>query len=161
MLDISSISALVAAVGVIVGVVFAVLQLRDLVKARQTDIVMRLFASFSTKEFQEANSEVGSLRCEDYNDFVNKYGSFDSNKPIHIAISILAQFFEALGVLVHRNLVDIGLVMDLYTVSPRWEKLKPIAEGLRKQFNEPRLMEWFEYLSNEMKKREQTLQAQQ
>jgi len=40
MLDIPSISAIVAAVGVIVGFVFTVLELRNLVKARQTDPAM-------------------------------------------------------------------------------------------------------------------------
>ncbi len=42
MLDIASISAVVAAGGVIVGVVFAVLELRNLVKTRQTDLALRL-----------------------------------------------------------------------------------------------------------------------
>jgi hypothetical protein len=33
--------------------------------------------------------------------------------------------------------------------------LKPIVEGERKDYNQPRSLEWFEYLYNEMKKREQ------
>jgi len=35
--------------------------------------------------------------------------------------------------------------------------MKPIAEGMRKQYNQPDWYEWFEYLYNEMKKREQRL----
>ena len=54
MLDIPSISAIVAAAGVLVGVAFTVLQLRDLVKTRQTDLVLRLYDKFSSKEFQDA-----------------------------------------------------------------------------------------------------------
>lgn len=158
-MDIASISAVVAVGGVIIGVVLAYLEIRNLVKARRTDVVMRLFASFSTKEFQEANSVVLNSRFEDYDDFVEKYGSFESRKPIHIAIAMIAQFFEGLGVLVHRKLVDISLVMDLYAIGWRWKKLKPLVEELRIQMNEPRVMAWFEYLYNEEKKREQTLQA--
>ena len=48
MLDIPSISAVVAGIGVIVGVVFAILQLRDLVKTRQTDLFMRLYSTFGS-----------------------------------------------------------------------------------------------------------------
>ncbi len=42
MLDIPSISAMVAAAGVIVDVVFYLLELRNLIKQRQTDLVTRL-----------------------------------------------------------------------------------------------------------------------
>ena len=41
-MDIASISAAVAAVGVIVGVIFAVLELRNLVRTRQTDLILRV-----------------------------------------------------------------------------------------------------------------------
>ena len=43
MLDIPSISAIVAAIGVIIGVVFTVLEPRNLVKTRQTDLMIRLY----------------------------------------------------------------------------------------------------------------------
>jgi len=54
MVDIPSISAIIAGTSVIVGVVFAVLQLRNLVKMRQTDLVIRLYSTSTSKEFQEA-----------------------------------------------------------------------------------------------------------
>jgi len=74
-----------------------------------------------------------------------------------------AVLFEGTGFLLRRKLIDIGLVDDLFSgdVKMAWEKLKPIAEYYRKQFNYPALMEWFEYLYNEMQKREQTLQSTQ
>lgn len=34
------------------------------------------------------------------------------------------------------------------------EKDEPIIESERKRRNQPRIFEWFEYLSNEMQKRE-------
>ena len=42
MVDITEISAIVAAAGVLVGVVFTVMELRNLVKQRQTDLVTQL-----------------------------------------------------------------------------------------------------------------------
>lgn len=53
------------------------------------------------------------------------------------------------------KLVDIGLIWRLFLVVEAWEKTKAFAEGMRKQRNEPRLLEYFEYLYNEIKKREQ------
>jgi len=39
-----------------------------------------------------------------------------------------------------------------------WEKSKPVFEGARKQYDQPKWAECFEYLYNEMQKREQRLQ---
>ncbi len=53
MVDVESVSAVVAAVGVIVCVVFAILELRNLIKQRQTDLVIRLYSTMGSSSFQE------------------------------------------------------------------------------------------------------------
>jgi hypothetical protein len=157
MVDLTSISAILAAVGVFVGVVFAVLQLRDLVETRQTDLVIRLHSAFSSRDFQEAWAKVMACEYKDYNDFVKKYGPFMSEKPVHIAYLMVGAYYEEIGVLLQRKLIDLGLISQLSPVSLTWKKMKPIAEGMRKLYNEPRAYEWFEYLYNEMQKKEQQL----
>jgi hypothetical protein len=69
-------------------------------------------------------------------------------------------FFERVGILLHRKLIDIKLIDDLFSIAIKsnWEKVKPIVEGRRKEFNIPAYWEYFEYLYNEMQKREQKLQ---
>jgi hypothetical protein len=71
--------------------------------------------------------------------------------------NIVCIFFEGIGVLLHRKLVDTGLVADLFgsQIKFTWEKLKPTVEWGR--VKQPDLWQWFEYLYNEMKKREQQL----
>ena len=152
MLDIPSISAIVAAVGVIVGVVFTVLQLRDLVKTRQSDLLMRMHLAFSSKEYSEAALKMFSTDYKDYDDFVKKYGHVFAEGPVQTEFLMMGMFFEGIGVLTKRKLADIALVNDLFAIEWFWEKVKPLAEGLRKQFNNPHVYEWFEYLSNEWKK---------
>ena len=96
----------------------------------------------------------------EFKDFVKKYGHWTLGKPAHIAIFRVCWFFNGIGVLLHKKLADIGLVDDLfgYMVIWIWEKIKPWVEGERKQFNQPRSLEWFEYLYNEMRPlREQRL----
>ena len=156
MFDIPSIAGIVAAIGVMVGVVFTVLELRNLVKQRQTDLVIGLHLTWSGKEFREAWTKFLSMEYEDYNDFVQKYGPVTSGNPVSVAFLMVAGFFEGVGVLLHRKLIDLGLVRDLWAVELTWEKIKPVAIGWRKQLNEPRLMEWFECLYNEIQKKEQT-----
>ena len=156
MVDLTSISAILAAIGVFVGVVFAVLQVRDLIKTRQTDLIMRLYSHFGGKEFLEARKTVMDLKFKDYSDYVKKYGRFGRFE----AVSEVCMFFEGIGVLLHRKLIDISLIDDLFSpisIKIIWEKMKPVVEGWRKQFNEPQTLEWFENLYNEMQKRKQQL----
>jgi len=158
MVDVQTVSILVAAASVVVGVVLAVLQLRDLVKTRQTDLVMRLYSTFGSREFQEAWVETLRLEFKDYHDYLNKYGA-TSGKPAYTSVNMIASFFEGMGILLHRKLVDIALVDDLSStdIILTWHKMKPIVDGWRKHFNRPQMSEWFEYLYNEMQKREQQL----
>jgi hypothetical protein len=94
---------------------------------------------------------------KDYDDFVKRYGEVHSEKPEQAAILALVNYFEGLGILVKRKLIDIDLVYDFLgsDINMIWEKLKPIIEGERKKRNYPPLN--CEYFYNEMKKREQKL----
>jgi len=149
MVDIYQISAVVAAVGVVIGVVYYILDMRNQRQERQTNTIMTLYGTFQDKEFQAELAKVMTAEFKDYDDAVKKYG-WEFGFPVGL-------FFEGVGVLLHRRLVDISLVDDLFTFDIRivWEKLKPIVEGARKHFNAPTILEYFEYLYNEMKKREQ------
>ena len=152
MLDIPSISAVVAATSVVVGVIFAVLELRNVVKQRQTDLVMRLHSRFGTREFTESWERIMSREAEEYNEYVKKHGLSE--------LIQVGSFFDGIGILLHRRLIDIDLAGELFSESIKliWERIKPIMEGARKQLNQPQWAGWFEYLYNEMKKREQRLQ---
>jgi hypothetical protein len=59
----------------------------------------------------------------------------------------------------HKNMIDCELV-GLLSVRLTWKKVKQIVDETRERFSDPRFYGMFEYLYNEMKKREQTLQAQ-
>jgi hypothetical protein len=155
MLDIPSVSAILAAAGVILGVAFTMFELRHLVKTRQTDLVMRLATAWTTKEFVEAVLKFSNLKFEDYNDFVKTYGPPLSDTPVHAAFYLLTNYFEQVGTLLHLKLVDVDTVSHLLPVSSIWTKAKPIVEGHRKDGFAPTYLEWFEYLHNETQKRSQ------
>jgi hypothetical protein len=112
-----------------------------------------LYSAFSGKELQEAHFEVRQLEFVDYNDF-EKY-----RMPAKSIVPLwqVSKFFDGVGVLLRRKLVDIGLVDELFHTEATllWERVRPIAEGRRKELNQPTIYQCFEYLYNEMKKREQ------
>ena len=148
--DIQTVSIMLASASVIAGVVYYALQIRQQTKIRHTDFIMRMPSTFTSKEFIQAFATVEETEFKNYDDFVEK---------CFVEAAQVASFCENLGVLVHRKLVDIALVMDLYAVNEAWEKLKPWIIENRKRANNPKLYEWFEYLYNEVKKREQTLKT--
>ena len=165
MLDIPSITGIVAALGVIVGVVFTVQELKNLTKTRQMDMLMRIYLTWGSVDIKSAFGRVMGLEIKDYNDFVKKHGAINSpqRKPIWVDIDRVGWFINGIGLLVHKKLADIGTVDDLfgYGVIFIWEHIEPLVKGWRKQLDLPKSFGWFEYLYNELKKREQRLQQTQ
>ena len=104
---------------------------------------------------------VNDPEFKDYEDFRNRYPitTFRAS-PAYVSYNMYCFFFERVGILLHRKLIDIELVDDLFSLLIKydWEKAKPIVEGIRKEFNMPQYWEYFEYLYNEMKKRQQQLE---
>jgi hypothetical protein len=157
MVDIQTISITIASISVVAGIVYYAFQVRHQSKLRETDLIMRVYSALSTKELEEAWYKVLNLKCKDYTEFVTKYGDIMSETPENVAFSIMANFFEGIGVLFHKKLVNIDWIEDLMSESIifTWEKMKPIVEGYRKQYGFKKDLQWFENLYNEMKKREQ------
>jgi len=160
MLDIPSISAIVAALGLIVGVVLAMLELRNVAKRRQMELILNIYSSFGTREYVDAWEKIRTRETKDYNEYIKEYGWAD--------VTQVSSVFEGLGVLLRRKFLDIDLVRELLSESTKmtWEKVKPIIEDARRQIAQRKIGEYipvyqsWEYLYNEMKKREQQLAIQ-
>jgi hypothetical protein len=115
---------------------------------------MRLYSAFGGPEFLEAWEIMRKRDFTDYETYGKKYGL-----SAYMQVSTL---FEGVGILLSRRLLDRDLADDLFSVPVRlaWERMKTLIQEDRKQTNEPRTWEWFEYLYNEMKKREQKLRQE-
>jgi hypothetical protein len=146
--DIPSISAIVAAIGVLIGVILTVLELRHLAKSRRIDSYWRILSTFNSKEYLEALMKVYSLEFKDYDDFNRKYGDFLSGKSeMAVPLGMVCDLFQGAGFLFRNGLIEYDIVRQ-FPVIPTWEKVKAIAAGAS-------LWKDFEYLNNELKKREQ------
>lgn len=154
MADVQTVSILVAAASVMVGVIYYTLQIRHQTKLRQTDLVMRMYTSWVGKELTEPWLKVWNLEFTDYDDFKKKYGTYLSENPENAAVLSVLNSFTVMGLLLQKKLIDPEIVSQL-PVFMTWNKVKPIVEGVRKETNDKGWYVEFEYLYNEMKKREQ------
>ena len=151
MVDIVEVSAVVATAGVLVGVVYYILDMRNQTRLRQMDLVMRLYSVFATEEFQkEMFTMMTDTDIKDHNAFRKKYG---------VNVAPTGLFFHEVGILLSRKLADIDLISDLFgqLAIGYWEKTLPRVEDARRQLNAPGFGGGFEYLYDELKKREQQL----
>jgi len=153
--DIQTVSIAIASASVVAGVIYYAFQIRHQAKVRQTDLVIRLSSDVNRKEFLEAFTDTFEAEFKDYSDFVKKYGMPFSRKQVPLSFLMVGNFFEQLGILFRNRLIDAYLISQLFPISVVWEKMKPIVEGIRKEYRNPQYYEWFEYLYNEMQKREQ------
>jgi len=153
MVDIETLSIVIAGVAVVVGVVYSSFQLREQTRSRHTDLVMRLYDTFSSNDFQDAWHKVRTSDIKEYSDVAR-----DSPKELFSAINKVGLFFEGVGILLRRRVTDTRMVEDLFggTIIRAWESVRPAVVGARKQLNDPEVYYYFEYLYDEMK-REQKL----
>jgi len=153
LVDITEISAVVAAAGVLVGVIYYILDMRNQTKIRQTDLILRLQSDWRSKELRESYRTVMRMKFIDYDEYAKK----EMDSPEVQAAFDICSFFDGIGILLHRKLVDIDMVDEIFSfyVKVAWEKVKPLIEGRRRESEfDPEFRKWFEYLYNEVKKRE-------
>ena len=151
-MDITSFSAIVAAVSVVVGVIFAIIQMRDAAKTRHTELIIQLNPALKVNinDVNEALPKIWNLEFKDYKEYLKNYGEPLSDKAFYI----ITGYYDGLGFLLSKRLIDNDIIEYFVggAVTSNWEKLKPIIIGMRKDKKLPELFEWFEYLYEEMKK---------
>jgi hypothetical protein len=160
--DIQTVSIAIASASVIAGVVYYALQIRHQTRIRKTDLTIRLYSRLHSGEFDDAYPRIMSLEFKDYEDFVKRYGRRHSGKSPEIdkAISTVCGFFELTGTLLYRKHIDLGLVYDVFgigMVKEIYEKTKPLAVGTRRELDDPNWGVGFDYLYNELLRKEPQL----
>jgi hypothetical protein len=155
MVDIQTVSIAVASAGVFLAAIYYILQLRHQTKIRQTDLLARLYSTMTTKEWMESWGRVNAYDMKTTN--LDKL--WTENRLVDY--NIVVMFFDELGIFVQMKLLDINHVEKLLHrhIVRIWEFLKPITDEIRTAMNDPQLGQGYEYLYNEMKKREQRLRA--
>lgn len=147
MVDVQTVSIVIASASVVVGVVYYALQLKHQNRMRQIDLVMRLNTIWVGKDFLEAYARVMDRDSKEYD--TASLGNF-SRWTAEMQIGI---FFNDMAFLVYRGLADLEVVDTLFPVVATWEKLQPLVAKLREFRNDPTYYEYLERLYDELKKR--------
>jgi hypothetical protein len=166
MADIQTVSIAVASASVTLAAIYYILQIRHQARARQTEIETRqanllieIYNYYYREDFLNTENEIlFQWKWKDFDDFWQKYGP-ETNVKAFNKWDSMGTYFKGVGVLVKMKLIDLNLVDELIGTSVRlhWEKSGPIMKEFRTRMW-PHAYEWFEYLYDELKKREQKLQ---
>jgi hypothetical protein len=142
--NVESVSVMIAAVSVIATAVFALLQLRNLGKDRQVQFLLQLQSTITSEEYRNAWAKIRDC----------PHASYDDCLKIEHDFELVIAFFDSMGVLLKRRLIGVGPISDLFGVSiiRGWERCKSYVEGARKEVNDPKLYWAFEFLYNEIQK---------
>ena len=139
---IQRILSIAAPLAVLIGVIIALLQLRNQHRLRQLEIVMRLYSSFGQEGFIRHYRRVAGWKYKTYAAFRKR-----NNPDDYVFLLVVGVFFENMGLLLKRKLAPIDLLDDLLSgpILEAWPKTRPIWIGLRDEHHHPARAEWFEF----------------
>jgi hypothetical protein len=145
---VAGVSIVIAAAGVAAASTFYGFQIRNQVRVRKTDLLMRLYATWNSLEFQRA---FHTVYWADFHDYDSALAITGGERHLW---TYLFSFYDQVGVLLRRGLIEFDLVDDLLGNSTRqlWEKVVPVIHEARER-SDPRLYEHFEFLYDEMTRR--------
>ena len=139
-----------------VGVVIAVLEIRNIRETRKTEVVLRFFDKWSTPEFNECFRHAAIEQSfESAEEWVKKYGARANPEAWNKQLAIVS-VYDAAGYILKKGLADIKDIHNYaqpLAIITLWEKFKPVFEYTRKLVNDPNHRKSFEYLYNETRKK--------
>lgn len=136
MVDVSTIRDTVVAVSVSLGIVFAIVQIRGLARDRRTRLVLEIFSHVGTEEFSEHFARIWNAEFKD--------AKQAEEKCTFLTLSMVARYYEGVGLLIRRGLVDADLIFESMPFSTMWAKMSPWCLDMRARSNIPDLHTHFE-----------------
>ena len=132
MIDIQTVLTYLTLISVPVGVFYHIMTLRNQSKTRKTQLFMEVYNKFNdsvekTQEFMAFNR----LEFDGYEDFIQKY-SWESNPRVRAQLYYMMMFYEGIGLLVKRGLIDIEMVEDFMSgvIMGFWGRYGPVLKGI-------------------------------
>lgn len=150
-MDTSLIFDMVTMITVLLGVIFAGLEIRHMNRAREHANMMALMNSFISPEFNQALFSVFELPDGLSKKEVEKHLGKDIKEIFTLFTSL-----ESFGVLLYRGEVTIDLLDDFFSgpIVQTWQKLGRYIEELRAETNRDTIGEWVQWLAEQMMLRE-------
>ena len=151
--DIQTVSIIIAAVSVVVGVIMSGLSLRNYAKSRRASIFLE-FQKQATQEFLEDVFEVvGAWSWKDYKEFLAKYGPITDSKKWAKFVRV-GSFFDSMGTLIEEKITDAKFIPEALAVTAMawWEKIEPIQADIVKRWSYSKSLDSSKTLYETLKK---------
>jgi len=131
MVDITEISAVVAAAGIVVGVVYYILDLRHNTKAREMETCRLVVSDYISEQAIKRWATMMNMQWKDDKEFLEKYGQ--SNTEMFGIWTSWFFAWEMMGILLKNKIVKAEEMHDMggYSAIFAWEMYKDIIQGLR------------------------------
>jgi len=150
MTDLSTLANMAEILGVIIvvgGLIFAMLQMRQIRQQRRELAAIELFRFFGNAKFSAAYQTI--LRLPDdmsVEDIRNKHGDLED------AAMLIGATMENIGVMTFQRIVPFAVVNNLVgsSVIILWSKLEPWTTELREELGSPSAFEWFQWLAERL-----------
>jgi len=150
MRDVADVLTALGGLALIVGVAVGLLQLRGLGRQRQEELVIRLYSPFFDPVFAAAYLYVLSWDFTSYEDFESRSAPGDLTTIFQVN-----QLFAMMGLLNRRGLTSLELLDAILgdNVLLYWNKVAPLASGMRAKYNAPKLFRNVELLARALDQR--------
>ena len=150
-MDVNTLLGLISTFAIVVGLLFAGVQLRILNKQRSRESALQLLHSIQTQNFPEAVNILVDLP----EGLSKKQIEERLGDKIKCVLAMLGTF-ESLGILIFRREIDINLVEDFFSgvIILTGEKFKNYIKEVRELSNRPTYYEWMQWMYEQIEKRE-------
>lgn len=140
------ITQLLGNLAITVGIIIAIVQVKQMKKQRKETATIEFFNSWLTPEFTKAINEIQFLP-----DRVSSVDLKARNPEMESNAFLVHSFFESTGILVNRQIISFNVVDDLVggVIKVTWKKLELWIQEWREARN-PVAGEWFEWLKTEI-----------
>jgi len=153
-IDLQTLSMIVAAASVVLGVIYYLYNLRTTLETRQASLFMQLYSIYESKDFLKDYTDLWKYEYTDINDWMQKYHPV-KNPEAYASFMRIGRFYEGVGILIEKKLISMDLVVELMreAIIFNWDRLKIYAYGQRELTHMP-IWAHFESLYNEVKARQ-------
>ncbi|MGD0805827.1 MAG: hypothetical protein ABSA11_17330 [Candidatus Bathyarchaeia archaeon] len=151
MVDAQTIGVLVTAASVTVAAVYYVLTLRTnqrniktTLETRQAQLFMNIYNTTYSKDWANVTDVIFTINMKNYQDWAN----LRKDKEKWLAMSMVGQWLEGIGVLVREGLVNVRMVSELNSglIKWYWEAFGDGFIDVREKTSFPRFMIETQYL---------------
>jgi hypothetical protein len=138
-------------VGLLVGISYYLLTLRNQNRARQATLFMQLYNRFTDPNFCDRAQTAWAYEWDGLDEFRSEYRS---DQELRMSFNLIMNLFEGFGVLLKKGLIDGDLLYEQIPTNAyvMWDKFEPWILWVRENVGFPQFAKPWEFLAGEMRK---------